>query len=224
MQTAMGMTQFIIILLVLVVGFTMNFYKAYFSELGKNSATKKDIQEITNQVEAVKIGFTKEIEHLRGDLLFKNTIKGIMYTDKKEAVTKLYEAIHLWYETIDNHLISAIEYNQEKLDAAEQEIEKYEFNISIAESKAELYIHDDSFFELLDTYWKKITELEKLTMSLLIEYGHILNWEFPSEKAQYETKKKAHDNSFEKSKPIRNEINITWLDFRDECFKKLSEL
>lgn len=61
----MTLTQFVIILLTLIIGFGTIYYKGYFTEWGKNTATKKDIQEITSKVEAVKIEFTKEIEYLR---------------------------------------------------------------------------------------------------------------------------------------------------------------
>lgn len=214
--------QFIIILLVLIIGFAKIYFKGYFSEWGKNAATKKDIEEITNKVEAVKITFTKEIEHLRGDLLFKNTIKGMMYADKKDSIIKLYESIHLWFETIENHLVSGLEYDKNKIIAAEQEIEKYEFNVSIAESKAELYITDEKFFDLVHSYWESIDKLETLVLHQLIEYDKLHNQMFQYQNDKYEAQKKIHRETFEKSRMLRDEIHSKWPDFRDACFKKIS--
>jgi hypothetical protein len=197
------------------------YLESYASEKGKTAATKEDIQAVTKLVESVKIDFNEKIEHLRVNLLFQNTIKGIMYTDKKEAIIRLYESAQMWYETIENHLVSSIGYTLEGLSEAENDIAKQEFSLSVAEAKAELYVHDDDFFALLDDYCKLITPLETLTYHLMIDYGHIIR-QFPHELQQNEEKKKINKERFALTKPLRSKILDKWSEFRDECFKKLS--
>jgi hypothetical protein len=50
----MELYQFIIIVILLLLNLFRNFLKNYFSEKGKNFATREDIEEITEKIESVK--------------------------------------------------------------------------------------------------------------------------------------------------------------------------
>ncbi len=208
----MAQYQFIIILLILIATFGITFYKSYFSESAKSAVTKRDIEEITKKVESVKLDFTKEIEHLKVELSFNNTIKQTLYNDKKEAVIKLYEAVHLYFETIDQHLIGSVEYGEEKLEEAEDEIEKYELALTLAEHKAELYIEDESFFKAFDVYAREIDKLERLTMKLLVDID-----------TNDSEATVLYNSAFNASKPIRRNIDQLCGDFRAACISHISK-
>jgi hypothetical protein len=54
--------------------FIKSYLPAYFSEKGKNLATKEDIKEITNIVEQVKIELSKDLEFIKWELTKKAAI------------------------------------------------------------------------------------------------------------------------------------------------------
>ncbi|MBN7811213.1 hypothetical protein J0A68_09610 [Algoriphagus sp. H41] len=58
----MELARLILDTLIILLGLWVLFYKAYFTEKGKNIATKEDIQEITSKIELVKLEFLKKIE------------------------------------------------------------------------------------------------------------------------------------------------------------------
>lgn len=191
-------------------------------EQAKSDVTKKDISEITDKVEAIKTQFIKEVEHLRSELLFKNTINSLLYADKKEAIIKLYEAVNLWFETIEHHLIDCIEYTNEQFLKAESEIDELERGVTKAESKAELYIADEKLFDTLDKYWHAIHKLGVLTTLLLIDINtNDKDLLFQNETEEMMYKKPKYNEALKKSKPLSDEINNIWTEFRDQCFKHI---
>ena len=78
------------------------FIPSYLTEKSKNLATKEDIEGITNQVEAVKVGYAKILEEVRSDnqlrLASIEREKGI----KKEVYLKVVEAISRSKDMIAN--------------------------------------------------------------------------------------------------------------------------
>ena len=139
----------------------------YESKKGDNHATKEDIADITSKVESVKVEFSKEIEHLRGDLSFKNNVRSIIYNDKKEAIIKLYEAVNLWFEKINNHGINCIEYEAEQILRAEKEMEQQRVAVNVAGARVELYVVDEPFFKSLDPLLDQIASYEQDVVGLI---------------------------------------------------------
>ena len=58
----------IVILIILIPFFIKVYLPSYFTEKGKNLATKEDIKEITDKIESVKTYYTKEIEAYKKQL------------------------------------------------------------------------------------------------------------------------------------------------------------
>ena len=69
------------------------FIPSYFSEKGKNLATKEDIASITDKVESVKTDYAKVIEELRSDHQLKLAATEREKTTKKEVYLQAVEAI-----------------------------------------------------------------------------------------------------------------------------------
>ena len=80
--------------------FIKSYIPAYLTEKAKNLATKEDISGITDQVEAVKIGYAKILEEVRSDNQLKlaniereKSIKKEVYLKATEAVTRTQNMI-----------------------------------------------------------------------------------------------------------------------------------
>ena len=69
------------------------FIPSYFSEKGKNLATKEDIASITDKVESVKTDYAKVIEELRSGYQLKLASTEREKTTKKEVYLQAVEAI-----------------------------------------------------------------------------------------------------------------------------------
>lgn len=80
--------------------FIKSYIPSYLTEKAKNLATKEDISGITDQVEAVKIGYAKILEEVRSDNQLKlasiereKSIKKEVYLKATEAVTRTQNMI-----------------------------------------------------------------------------------------------------------------------------------
>jgi hypothetical protein len=212
-----------IVILCFVIGtFVFKYYVSRSIEQAKSDVTKKDIKEITEKVEAVKTEFVKEIERLKVNLQFENIVKSTIYTERKESVIKLYESVQAWFQIIDSHLLNSSKYLNEKLNAAEEEIEKHFYHFVITEAKAQLYIKDDTFFELCSKVSGKITELENISRQLIGSMREINNNEFATIDDEERATAKACKQNWENSKTPRTELLVLLDEFRDKCFDFIS--
>lgn len=76
-----------------IVGwFVRQYFPAYYSEKGKNLATKEDIGAITDTVEKVRSEHQSAIEHLRADLSVAATQRTALAAQSSEAGLKLFDA------------------------------------------------------------------------------------------------------------------------------------
>jgi hypothetical protein len=69
----------------------------YFREKGKNLATKEDVEEITDKIEAVKNQYTVEIEKLKADLQLAIGSKNMLIEKRNEALIKFFEDTMVLY-------------------------------------------------------------------------------------------------------------------------------
>lgn len=87
-----------------------NYLTSYFSEKGKNLASKEDIHVITNRVESIKSQYTGEIERLKSDLQAEST-----FLQKRRQV----------YEEIAGALRVFISGHQQDQNAKEKFLQAY---------------------------------------------------------------------------------------------------
>ncbi|SRR5258706_9428785 len=77
-----------------------NLLPSYFNEKGKNLATKEDISNLTELVEAVKYTFTKETEYLKANLQFLTNIHGSLISEERNAIIDFNEKYFSWLNSL----------------------------------------------------------------------------------------------------------------------------
>ena len=148
-------------ILLVAVTLYLAFFKSYFTEKGKNVATKEDIEEITAKVETIKTQFIRETEQLKINLQFQNTVKASIYQERKDAVIDLYEQFNVWYHSVSDLFHKSFEFSAERITQAKEDTWSYHEAFSRAESKLELYVDDP-----------KLTAAIKNIRDKMLEYGH----------------------------------------------------
>jgi hypothetical protein len=132
---------------------------SFFQEKGKNLATKKDIQEITQKVESIK----SDLEIL--------THKKISLADEKKKVLLNYNsAFNAWLDYVVSVPFSNI-YKSEKDNSAAVILKmdtKY-FKVKASYAKLRLYYTDDSLLSKLQDQTYKVIKLSEAVSVSLIE-------------------------------------------------------
>jgi hypothetical protein len=218
------MLETVLQILILIVGLYIAFFKSYFQKKGTNLADKEDIKTITNEIESAKAQFTREIEQLKVNLQFENTVKSTLYTDRKNAVLNLYETTQTWYHIIENHLAACPEYDKEDLDDAEVEIEEHEFKTFVAAAKSDLYIADEDFFKIIDKYIDSLADFQNETINFLIDMEVIESTSFVIATKKWEEKKQLVAKYRAIVAPLRKNSMDYWMLFKDLCTNKISNL
>lgn len=173
MQTTILILQVALLLL----GLYIVFLKSYFTEKGKNLATKEDIEDITKKVESIRTEFIKETEKLKIDLQFENHVKISFNIDMKNCVIQTFENYHLWLNLIMDAHSNSLDFSSKKLKFSEEKIEETYSKFLMSESKLLLYEKDMSFFELLTDIKVKTLELQSVVEKYLIEVESIIEEE-----------------------------------------------
>tara|TARA_R110000823_G_scaffold315370_1_gene447206 strand:- start:96669 stop:97337 length:669 start_codon:yes stop_codon:yes gene_type:complete len=159
----------VIIIVCLVIGFFLikNLIPSYFSEKGKNLATKEDIEEITTKVKTVE----SQINILTGNILEYSTLK-------RQYIIDYFAAYNNWERTITSanldYSTSCAELNR----TAIERIYNAKHSYNLKEGEIELFIEDRDFYnirkELTIKTLKYQHEFEKVAYeieSLFLEKG-----------------------------------------------------
>ncbi|MBS1634602.1 MAG: hypothetical protein JST26_01680 [Bacteroidetes bacterium] len=151
------------------------FFKSYFSEKGKNVATKEDIEEITTKVETIKSDFDRQTEYLRHHLQLENQVQMLLLTDLKAAITSAYENFYLWLETSYNMYIESNEFETKgQVKKAEEDMQVAEHNFSKSLARLELYADDARLNEIIARLETETTEFQNLIEKHLLELGFMM--------------------------------------------------
>jgi hypothetical protein len=86
--------------LLLGVGILTYSLRSYFSEKLKNIATSEDIEEITEKVEGIKVGFQKDIQETISKLSINANRQNVLFVEEKEAVFEFYSIYEKWFQSI----------------------------------------------------------------------------------------------------------------------------
>jgi hypothetical protein len=127
-----------------LIGLYLAFFKSYFTEKGKNLATKEDIGEVTRIVEETKKQFTADTEYLKNRLnLFSQSFHSIK-TLERDALIEINKKYSDWLHTLTS--FSLVFYNYDNYEL----LKEYDFIFSnkqkefeIAEDNLHLYMHDE---------------------------------------------------------------------------------
>jgi len=156
--------QWILTSLTAALGIYLAFFKSYFTEKGKNLATKEDTAELTRLVESVKMNFTKDAEHLKSDLKLLTDVKGLLATEERKAIVDLNEKYFAWV----NMLIDAGFGNTDENDNIE--IDKYLHRLSDVFND---FLNSQTRFGLFIANLDLVTFLNKMKLETLGALGHL---------------------------------------------------
>src|ERR1700752_1622843 len=163
----MQLTSIILEIILILFGCYLAFGKSYFTEKGKNLATKEDIEDITKKVEGIKTEFIKETEKLKTDLQFEHHIKVSFNTDMKNAIIQTFENYNLWLNIILGSHERSLEFSSKKIMRVENDIEEASFKFLMSESKLLLYQKDEKVFELLYKLKESTSKLQEIVLNYI---------------------------------------------------------
>lgn len=136
------------------------FFKSYFSEKGKNIATKEDVQEITFLVEQAKQQFNHDLEHLRTRLTLYNESFMSIKSLERDALIKINSAYSEWVNSLVTFSLAFYFYdNYESLKTKDLFFNEKYMAFKVAEDNMHLYDHDSDLRDVS-------TKLTQLTLTL----------------------------------------------------------
>ncbi|MFA7380040.1 MAG: hypothetical protein WC150_06225 [Bacteroidia bacterium] len=128
-----------------------NLLPSYFSEKGKNIATKEDIEEITSLVESVKHSFTIETEKIKSNLQILAGLKGSFITEEINSIISFNETYFDWLNKLmDTGLGSADTKKESELDLYRKKISDAEMRCSNSEAKLLLFVENENLLKALN--------------------------------------------------------------------------
>jgi hypothetical protein len=144
---------------------------SYFTEKGKNLATKEDIEHITDKVEAVKSQYAGELEKLRSELASKTHFSKVRYEREVSVFDEIWPKLH--------DLTTAVLSLRPVMDSALAEGETQE-----SRRRDRITKYADAYRELLraidrkrpfypESVWTELRRLIDLTWSEAIDYRSI---------------------------------------------------
>lgn len=154
----------ILILIAFVIGYFLvkNLLPSYFSEKGKNIATKEDIEVITEKVKTVE----SSINILTGNIIDYNS-------HRRNCILEYFGALNNWQRTISNieidYSIAAKEINKKSLERILDA--KHQYNLK--EGEIELFISDKEFYKLRNELTLEILKYQQLFEVLSLEIEHL---------------------------------------------------
>lgn len=193
-------------------------FKSFFSEKGKNLATKQDIGEITKKVEEVKVLYLKEIEELKSELQTSVHHKNKLTDLSIDTLLELYDTILKL--TIVNLKKSYHELNinniEEEIFNLHTETDKLFWNFHILYHKLIIYITNNE--ELLVSL---IELMKKLNPAW--DY-YVLNRYKLSDKIIEDYKSLKHQSNFDYIKCIKltKEFELKYENEFSPLYKKLN--
>ena len=127
------------IIIILVIGYFLikNLIPSYFSEKGKNLATKEDIEEITKKVKTVE----SQMNILTGNVLEYSTLK-------RQYVIDYFASYNNWERTITGVNLDYSSNCKEINRTSIERIYDAKHSYNLKEGEIELFIDDKEFYEL----------------------------------------------------------------------------
>lgn len=150
------------------------FFKTYFSEKGKNMATKEDVKELTFLVEQTKQQFTSGIELLRTRLNLYHASFTSIKTLERDALIKINTAYSEWANSLVTFSLAFYFYdNYEPLKTKDLFFNEKYMAFKVAEDNLHLYAHDEELRNILTKITQATLELQESVLSHITKF--ILN-------------------------------------------------
>lgn len=171
----MNYINIILEVLLILLGLYLAFFKSYFQEKGKNLATLKDIDEITNKVESIKADFMKETEKLKINLQYTTQIKFSVKSEELKCLFNYYEKYHFWLNSIlDFSFANYIKKNHQDLSGEEKILKNAYFDFLNSESKAELLVDNFKLFDQSNEMKLKTKDLHDHVTTSISKYSILI--------------------------------------------------
>ena len=145
--------------IIIIIGLYFIFWKSYIAEKGKNLATKKDIEEITNKIETVK-----------NEVSFRSQRKHEYINDRKKSAIDFLNSISVWLDftlrpigTIYNNPT-----NQELLGNLINDLKIQGGKTTTCYWTLFVYFDNTEFNKIVDELYNNCLDLHNLTNTMLI--------------------------------------------------------
>jgi hypothetical protein len=130
---------------------TKNLLPSYFSEKGRNLATKQDISEITELVESVKHDFTKETEILKANLLVLSSTQVGIIAEERNAIMEFSHNYFKWINILtDSSLSNTDTHSIKSLNKAKSKLSELYMNVRNSHSKLSLLVENNDLIVFSD--------------------------------------------------------------------------
>lgn len=187
------------------------FFKSYFSEKGKNFATKQDVGQITDIVEKIK-----------NELQFITQSKFNIKVEERNALIKFYKSYYYWLcnciETYYTHI--SID-NLSEIHVINERLEQARLKSINAYARAELFMNNE---EITKKYFElnlKTLEIQNFNISYSLELNHyLINKDF--ERGSLKSEELA--NHFKESGEIEIKRKKKFINDRVELYKPVAKL
>lgn len=157
----MNLFQIIIDILLIITLLYIAFFKSYFTEKGKNIATKEDIGYIT-----------KEIETVKNEVKYFNQIKFEISKEKKEAALDYYNQASFFVD-YTTKIVDVLMNNQTNLKLISKQIEDIRFQMSkLFGSFLKLMIYFDKntdFVRSASNYYDSANRIQQISNLYLVQ-------------------------------------------------------
>lgn len=201
------------IVITLVLFFLIkNYFPAYFTEKGKNVATKEDIEEITEKIKTVEskinIRSSGEIDY--------NALK-------RKIVLDYFGAYNNW-ERLIFHAYSSIggDDYKSKNDSLLERINAVKFNYNLKEGEIEIFISESEFYELRSEVSLKLVGIQNEFEKHFSDVDFIIRGEAnltTRHNKLMQSKKEINDYRLEKLKELRPKRNLL-ISFLEKTLKE----
>jgi hypothetical protein len=192
MNETMQIIQIIIELMIVFIGLYLAFFKSYFSEKGKNLATKEDIKDITKTVETVK-----------NEIIFNTQSRLSLQVEERESLVAFYEQYNHWLSSISS--ISFVDISRENIKSMPPSIDSAKYDFDIAEGRMHLFVKNEAIDNILYELKVKTMELSYLVRTTLFSLEkNIVDLEFVEQTVETaESSKKLREIFVERNEIVK---------------------
>jgi hypothetical protein len=155
----MNNLQIILDIVLILIGLYLVFFKSYFSEKGKNLATKEDIGAITQEIETIK-----------NEVGIHSQIKLKYYFDQKKAAIDFLNSISVWLDYALRPLNVLSNNNTDKMIIANlcEDLKIKAANTTRDYWTILIYFDDNRITNVVDELYNKCIDLNNLTTNMLV--------------------------------------------------------
>ena len=150
METLIIIFQFLIFAAIIVAYFLIkNLFPSYFSEKGKNLATKEDIEEITQKIKTVE-----------SKISIKTSSEIDYQSLKRKIILDFFATYNVWERLISDARSNTGEDSEIKNEILIQKIKDAKLNYNFKEGEIEIFIDDEELFLLRTEVTIKLLKLQ----------------------------------------------------------------